>query len=376
MAKCQTIVKNYLWGDGSCKHVAAALFGILTFSTDLHDSAGPSVTDVPAYWTAPKRICKPVAVEDLDIRADVTTARSDGPTHQDGYFPIPEDQLDKKRIEKDMVKLLKNCKVPGVALYTLSDSDSDLEDIERDNFKNTVDLVRDSGYSSLCEYTHKYKDQIREGTFGQSSNQMWKYQRLGRLTASMFYKAYHYKGGKENNSIVKSCLGKYGDFTTKATQYGIEKEAIARTQYVDKMFNLHTSFLCEETGLHLNPQFPYLGASPDGLVKCKCCQQGVLEIKCPFSMRDLTPEEALTKLPSFRESNGKMELIQNVNSPYYIQMLGQMGICKAPYCDLVLYTTKGIYVERAFFNEALWNNVVLKLKIFYESYILPSILSN
>ncbi|XP_062609705.1 uncharacterized protein LOC134271523 [Saccostrea cucullata] len=124
-AECKCIA-----GDGSCKHVAAALFGILAFSTDLHDSAGPSVTDVPAYWTAPKRICKPVAVEDLDIRADVTTARSDGPTHQDGYFPIPEDQLDKKRIEKDMVKLLKNCKVPGVALYTLSDSDSDLEDIE------------------------------------------------------------------------------------------------------------------------------------------------------------------------------------------------------------------------------------------------------
>lgn len=27
--------------------------------------------------------------------------------------------------------------------------------------------------------------------------------------------------------------------------------------------------------------WPYIGASPDGLVECKCCVSRVLEVKCP-----------------------------------------------------------------------------------------------
>ena len=32
--------------------------------------------------------------------------------------------------------------------------------------------------------------------------------------------------------------------------------------------------------------YPFLGASPDGLVLCECCGTGALELKCPYSPRD------------------------------------------------------------------------------------------
>ncbi len=39
-------------------------------------------------------------------------------------------------------------------------------------------------------------------------------------------------------------------------------------------------------GLVLSPDWPHLGASPDGVVACNCCGQGVLEVRCPFCGND------------------------------------------------------------------------------------------
>ena len=35
----------------------------------------------------------------------------------------------------------------------------------------------------------------------------------------------------------------------------------------------------EECGLFINLNHPFIGASPDGLVTCACCGEGVCEIK-------------------------------------------------------------------------------------------------
>ena len=55
--------------------------------------------------------------------------------------------------------------------------------------------------------------------------------------------------------------------------------------YVEMMSTTHVEFEVEATGLHVNPKYPYLGASPDGLVMCACCGNGLLEVKCPYSVR-------------------------------------------------------------------------------------------
>ena len=38
---------------------------------------------------------------------------------------------------------------------------------------------------------------------------------------------------------------------------------------------------------------PYIGASPDGLVCCSCCGEGVLEVKCPLCVKYNFPDEEL-----------------------------------------------------------------------------------
>lgn len=72
--------------------------------------------------------------------------------------------------------------------------------------------------------------------------------------------------------------------------WGKKMEPLARQRFVDDEATRHTDFEVRLSGLVVNPQWPYLGASPDGVVSCPCCPQAVLKMKCPYKYRhtDLT----------------------------------------------------------------------------------------
>ena len=42
----------------------------------------------------------------------------------------------------------------------------------------------------------------------------------------------------------------------------------------------HINLYITESGLVINPRWPFIGASPDGIVSCGCCETRILEIKC------------------------------------------------------------------------------------------------
>jgi len=74
-----------------------------------------------------------------------------------------------------------------------------------------------------------------------------------------------------------------------AVKWGINKEDTARQAYIKEMSS-HQDFSCTKVGLVINPFYPHLGASPDGFVSCSCCGNVLVEIKCPFSVKDDHPE--------------------------------------------------------------------------------------
>ena len=55
------------------------------------------------------------------------------------------------------------------------------------------------------------------------------------------------------------------------------------TKYISKH---HGHVLAKETGLHFNPNYPYLVASLDGIVCCSCHGEILLEIKSPLMYRE------------------------------------------------------------------------------------------
>ena len=40
----------------------------------------------------------------------------------------------------------------------------------------------------------------------------------------------------------------------------------------------------------VNSETSYLGASADGIINCKCCGIGTLEVRCPYCYKDGLPD--------------------------------------------------------------------------------------
>ena len=47
----------------------------------------------------------------------------------------------------------------------------------------------------------------------------------------------------------------------------------------------HEDFELSKSRLFLNTDWPFIGASPDGLINCSCCEKGAVEIKCSYCHR-------------------------------------------------------------------------------------------
>ena len=101
----------------------------------------------------------------------------------------------------------------------------------------------------------------------------------GRIKASNFHSVIHTR-----NSI--SLLNKLMQYETPSSnlpnlKYGREMEERARGSYYTLIGPYRSNFTITKTGLHINADYPHLGASPDGIIDCDCCGKGLVEIKCP-----------------------------------------------------------------------------------------------
>ena len=74
-----------------------------------------------------------------------------------------------------------------------------------------------------------------------------------------------------------------------ALTYGRDNEHRA----VQKYASSHPNLVVEHADFFVDINYPFLGASPDRLLKCENGDVGLLEVKCPYKYRSLTLEKAL-----------------------------------------------------------------------------------
>ena len=86
---------------------------------------------------------------------------------------------------------------------------------------------------------------------------------------------------------------------------------------------MHTEFEVEATGLHVNSKYPYLGASPDGLVTCACCENGLLVVKCRYSVRHSPP-----KCAAYLHATQNGGYTMSRDHEYYYHMQGRWALLK------------------------------------------------
>ena len=207
---------------------------------------------------------------------------------------------------------------------------------------------------------------VEENTRRQVSCKRWKEERYLRLTASNFGRVMLHRSNhiKLADEILYSKLAD----TIPSLKWGCIYENDAFTEYLTRFVGEDEAI--RKAGFYIGkPSF--LGASPDVVIEMDGKYHNIIEIKCPYSFRDLSLEEACSKGGFYYiMEDGMLHLKKD--HLYYNQIQGTMAIVGAVECDFIVWTSKSIKKETIPFNKVLWeNNMLPTLSNFYYKYMLP-----
>ena len=129
---------------------------------------------------------------------------------------------------------------------------------------------------------------------------------------------------------------------TIATVWGHENEPQARSEYLKHLEKENPFAVVTETGFHkLNIDHvmaEYIGGSPDGLVD----EDGILEIKCPFSeaVHVANIRRILNISKDSEDEEGYTQKTHGIPKEYYAQVQGNLWVTGRQYCDFVSFNPR------------------------------------
>ena len=135
---------------------------------------------------------------------------------------------------------------------------------------------------------------IEAGTREQARSTLWHLVRARRITGSTCGKILCQQ--HPTPALLKSVLyRKPFERLPPPIKWGIENELKANQEYLRySRNNGKTRLTTQKCGFIIHPTMGWFGASPDALVTDPDSElpQGIAEFKCPYSKRELTPQEA------------------------------------------------------------------------------------
>ena len=222
----------------------------------------------------------------------------------------------------------------------------------------------DDFLNDLPTYSSSATIELERATRGQAANQEWFRQRKGRITSSVCHsvmtrgrKLLDSKGKSTDCSkLVTNLLYTSPNENLPALKYGRDMEGAARTKYIKvKRGGGHRNCKVMDCGLKVKADKVFLGSSPDGLVSCDCCGEGLLEIKCPFSVSHTEPTPANIQ---YITDNGMLKK----SHQYY----SQVQLWEKMWCDFFVFTMHGNLCIRIPFDEERWSELVVTCEHFFK----------
>eukprot|EP00731_Ephydatia_muelleri_P003102 Em0001g3102a len=134
--------------------------------------------------------------------------------------------------------------------------------------KDELEIECDRIFREGLKTTQGEADYLEKCTKLQTQSVLWFSHRKGRITASKFSAVCHTSISSPSQSLVEGILKEQNSARRgiPALDWGLEKEPCAREEYRQEMKKTHVNFKIEQAGLFVNPLYPHLGASPDGLI--------------------------------------------------------------------------------------------------------------
>lgn len=136
-----------------------------------------------------------------------------------------------------------------------------------------------------------------------------------------------------------------------------------------------TVFNC---GLWISPENFVYAATPDGKVSDESeihNEFGILEVKCPKEYKDDDPKDTAEIVKSFCLTSGDCGVKINKDCGYFDQVQFQMGLTGAPWCDFIVYTIKGMVIDRVYFDKDHFLRLIARVNDFYFNHFLMTALA-
>ena len=169
----------------------------------------------------------------------------------------------------------------------------------------------------------------------QAKCKLWEVHRAGRVTASNLQATVHTDTINPSKSLIKRiCYPEACKFVRSATTWGCQHEVDAIQDFLDDFFLEHTDVKFESCGLFVNPKYPFMGASPDGII----------QVKCPYNCStQLFSELEGNKSFCLKQINEDLKL--DKAHSYYNQVQCQLNICEIDICYFVVWSPEEMYIE-------------------------------
>ena len=262
-----------------------------------------------------------------------------------------------------------------------------------DSMKQTIQKIARSektreekieGILEALQVNQEQRDRIERETKEQSSTYLWMRAREMRISASKCHRVITFTNRTSGQNLINEII-KPKQFSTAATQFGIQHENLAIEKYIDYKKSLGDNVTVEKTGLVIAIEKGFLAASPDGSVISQNGEKGLLEVKALPSFSDISPADAckISKYPvkETRERRGdQMQMVKRLkkNHQYYHQIQLQLYCCKhfATFVDFViLHVNVGeIFCERIFPDQDWQASKIDKMLDFYKQKVIPELL--
>jgi hypothetical protein len=252
------------------------------------------------------------------------------------------------------------------------DLQDDLLSIEKEKILKKLALQVD---------TEEKRLQLTIDTVGQFDNDEYKKAKEKRLTASKFGPIYKMQDETHPHPKVYDYIHPRV-LSNEAITYGIENEPRIIRQFSDQ-----TGLEVRPSGLCVNEKWPYLGASPDGLID----SDALIEVKCLFSAKDFLIMDYIRELRELIKSEtdakekkrlqGKLyslcliekggQLTMKKKHDYYYQVQGQLGITGRSKCFFVVGTDIDMQIFEIHRDNDVWEKMAAKLSRYYNDCLLP-----
>ena len=387
---------------GSCKHIATLCYALDTFCKTGEIPDYVTCTDREQVWNRPpkpKKI-KPVPAQELQFKKLEygKEVRSPLKPHSYAYDPRPQayrgrDDAALKRMCDRLSQLPSTCCMLQLLSPVVDKSTSVRHDhtyaqthrspapLLRHHVVTPTDLPDNVPQLPVKEEMKRFKDNLQLSldqvnnielqTRGQYTQPLWYKHRQHRITAS---KCGTILQRPTRGTVREILYSKPLIHLPPPIYWGRRKEKDARTLYEKQMrVKLGRKVDTQDCGLFVHPVHGWLAATPDAVVEIDGEQSGILEVKCPYTERDNTVENACLN-PTFCCDINQGNLRLKVEHNYYHQVQLQLYVTGTKWCDFCVFMIKGIGIQRIY-PDTLWQSTnIPKLEDFYDNMLLPEIL--